>query len=300
MTIINHASDGLYPELIVLSRVVAYFGKVQNEELIRLCFPSAVSDASMLTRLRGALSRWTELGLFVESEGYIQLDGRFVKGRKDSLDDFTCRLSSFCRRLVLEEKNSLPLWGESAAVAGDFVRGISWLLSQNIYGFPTTWVGGAENIEHEQIVGGKTIIQNDTRWSGLRFWARYLGFASGDSVSFQIDPTLAIRDELPLIFGSQRELPSKDFLSALSAQLPVLDFGVYRQEIESNLSTSTWRKPSDGHLSISLSLALRRLDLNGVIKLAGKADTGNSIRLTGQNYRTWIGFESVIWGGGMA
>ena len=297
MTILNNTSDGLHPELIVLFRTVAYFGKVEKEELIRICLPGTGTDTSAFNRLRGALSRWTELGLFMETGDHVQLDSRFVKGRKNSLDDFTDKLPSFCRRLVLEEKNAFPLWGESAAVAADFIKGIAWLLAQDIYGFPTTWEDGAQNIGDEQISGGKKIIQNDTRWNNLRFWARYLGFVSGDGGAFQIDPTLAIRDELPSIFGRQRELPAKDFLSGLSAQLPVIDYGVYRQEIERNLSATTWRKPGEGHLSMSLSLALRRLDLNTTIKLMGKADTGSSFRLTGRNYRTWIGFESVIWNG---
>jgi hypothetical protein len=301
MTILNNTSDGLHPELIVLFRAVAHLGKVEAEELIRICFPGSVSEASAsaIARLRGALSRWTELGLFVETEGHIHLDSRYVKGKKESLEDFTNKLPSFCRGLVLEENNALPLWGESAAVAADFVRGIAWLLAQNIYGFPTTWTGGAESIENEQIVGDRKIVQNDTRWTNIRFWARYFGFASGDSGSFMIDPTSAIRDELPLIFGTQKELSAKDFLRALSIRLPVLDYGVYRKEVENSLSITTWRKPTEGHLSMSLSLALRRLDLNTTIKLAGKADTGSSFRLTGRNYRTWVGFESVIWDGGV-
>ena len=298
MTIINHPSDGLYPELIVLFRAVVYLDKVAPAELLRICFPNEVSDTLRNTRLRAALSSWIQLGLFVESDGHIQLNGKFIKSKNESLDDFTSKLPSFCRRLVMEEKNVLPLWGESAAVASDFARGIAWLLAQDIYGFPNAWDAEVENIEHEQIVGGRTIIQNAIRWSGLRFWARYLGFASGDSGSFQIDPTLAIKDELPLIFGKQNELRAKDFLSALSTQLPVLDYGIYRQEVESNLSVTSWRKPSEGHLSMSLSIALRRLDLGGVIKLVGKADAGDSFRLTGKSYRTWIGFESVIWNRG--
>lgn len=298
MTILNNTSDGLHPELIVLFRAVAYLEKVEAEELIRICFPGAVSDSSVLARLRGALSRWTELGLFVESEGFIQLDGSFVKGKKESLDDFTNRLPSFCRRLVLEEKNALPLWGDSAALAADFIRGISWLLAQDIYASPMPWDGGGESLLSKQVVGEKTIFQNGTRWTNIRFWARYFGFATGDGGSFQIDPTLAIRDELPFLFGEVRELPAKDFIDALNTRLPILDYGVYRQEVEGILSATTWRKPSEGHLSMSLSFALRRLDLDATIKLAGKADAGSSFRLTGKNYRTWIGFESVIWMGG--
>jgi hypothetical protein len=298
MTILNNTSDGLHPELIVLVRTVASLGKVNADELLQICFPDGISDTSATTRLRGALLRWTQLGLFAETDHCISLDDRFVKARKEGLDGFTGKIPAFCRRLILEEKNAFPFWGESSALAGDFVRGITWLLAQNLYSLPTTWTGGAENLENVQITGDKKIVQNDTRWTNLRFWARYLGFASGDSNSFQIDPTLAIRDELPLIFGTQRELPAKDFLTALSLQLPVMDNGVYRREVETYLNTATWRNPDEGHLSMSLSFALRRLDLSGEIKLKGKADAGSSIRLTGQNYRTWVGFESVVWTGG--
>jgi hypothetical protein len=244
------------------------------------------------------LLRWTQLGLFTEKDNFISLDDKFAKTRREDLDGFTSKLPAFCRRLILEEKNALPFWGESSAPAGDFVRGITWLLAQNLYVLPTTWTGGAEDLEKVQIIGDKKIVQNDTRWTNLRFWARYLGFASGDSNSFQIDPTVAIRDEIPLIFGTQQELSAEDFLAALRLQLPVLDYGIYRREVETYLNTAAWRHPDDGHLSMSLSFALRRLDLSGEIKLNGKTDAGCSIRLTGQNYRSWIGFESVVWTGG--
>ena len=41
-----------------------------------------------------------------------------------------------------------------------------------------------------------------------------------------------------------------------------------------------------------------KFGLDNVIRLEGKADTGSSYRLTGMNYRTWGGFESVRWVGG--
>ena len=51
---------------------------------------------------------------------------------------------------------------------------------------------------------------------------------------------------------------------------------------------------------MSLSLALRRLSLDNVIRLEGRADAGSSYSLTGRNYRTWLGFESVRWVGEQA
>jgi hypothetical protein len=305
MTIINYTSDGLYPELIALFRAVAYSKQIAVGELIDVCFPPIDKEGDeerkkkekeILGRLRGALSRWTELGLFVENEGKVQLNGPFVASRRETVDMLTDRLPFFCRQLILQEERCTPLWGEGG-LTSDFVRGIAWLLAQNIYQFPTTW-SDVEPIQNEQASGGNKLSQNDVRWNGLRFWARYLGFATGGSGAFQIDPTVAVRDELPSIFGSEKDLPAKDFLHALASRLPVLDFGSYRKELESNLNEAKWRKPPEGHLSMSLSFALKRLELDNIIKLGGKADTGSSFRLTGRNYRPWSGFEHVYLQGG--
>jgi hypothetical protein len=124
---------------------------------------------------------------------------------------------------------------------------------------------------------------------------RYFGLATGESSSFKIDPTLAIKHRLKSIFGNSKELPAKDFLVSLSEKLPVLDFGVYRNEVEKNLNDSVWRKLNPNELSQSLSFALKRLELNGNIQLRGKSDTGSSYRLIGRDHRQWTGFETVVW-----
>jgi len=318
MTIINHTSDGLYPEVIALFRAVAYTKQITPENLITVCFPP-IEKASedeiknkkkeMRGRLSGALSRWTELGLFTEADGKVQLQEQFSARRKESIDMLTERLPSFCRQLILQDDFCIPLWGESG-LTSDFARGVAWILAQDIYKFPSIWnveKGSGKPLDPLKYVEilqnhqcSATVIQNGNRWNDLRFWTRYLGFASGDSATFQIDPTVAVREALPSIFGAHKELPAKDFLLALASRLPVLDFGNYRKEVENALNETYWRKPSEGHLSMSLSFALRRLDLEKTIRLLGKADTGSSYRLTGRNYRTWLGFETVAWKGGKA
>jgi hypothetical protein len=293
MTIINYASDGLYPELIALFRVVAHLGTVDRKAIIDLCSPGTLGDA---TRLRSALARWTDLGLFLADAETIRISERFAKKRGESLEKLTARIPSACRSLMLEAPNCLPLWGDPTGIAADFVRGAAWLLAQDIYALPTSW-SDVEPIQSAQIAADKKIIENDVRWNGLRFWMRYLGFATGDSGAFQVDPTLAIREELPTIFGSRTDLPAQEFTTALASRLPVFDFGQYRQTVEEVLNPAAWQPPENGHLSMSLSLALRRLALENVIRLEGKADAGTSFRLTGRKSRIWLGFESVRWMG---
>jgi len=288
MTIVNYANDGLYPELIVLVRTVADIGPIDPEELVKLC------SVDTPTRIRGALSRWSQLGLFESQKNAIALSGRFAAKKRESPEMLADRLPGICRELIFAPKHCLPLWGaDDAGLTADFVRGIAWLLAQDIYQFPTTWSDGAEAVEQRQITGRKTIIQNDVRWNGLRFWARYLGFASGDSATFLIDPTSAIEAELATIFEKRAVMSASEFVGKLGERLPVLDFGVYRKEIEAALNQDSWKQPPPHHLSMSLSFALRRLELTKCISLEQQADAENALSLTGRSYRTWKRFTHV-------
>jgi hypothetical protein len=246
-----------------------------------------------VARLRAALARWHELGLFIEEGEAIRLNLESKRGT--SVDELTDRLPAACRRFVLQEQHCLPLWGDGedptekgVGRAADLARGLSWALAQDIYNLPE---GGKdiEALDQSQAATARFIFLNSTRWPGLRPWARYLGFGS----SFLFDPTEAVRDELPHIMGKGETMAAEVFIEALGARLPVLDGGVYRKEVEANLRPDRWRGPEPGHLSMSLSMALRRLELDGTIKLETLADAGAVLKLSGRNYRTWASFTQV-------
>ena len=285
MTILNAASDGLHAELIALARAAAHSGSIEKEELINLCMPGTVQ------RLRGALSRWTDLGLFVETDGSVDLAEQFARKRGETLDDWTDRLPGFCRTLVLGSSKCSPLWGEDEGVSADIVRAMAWLLAQDIFSFPTTWLE-VEALERAQFRHGK-IIQNDTRWTALRFWTRYLGFATGDSRSFLVDPTAAITAEIQHVSKDGTLVEAETFVHELAKRLPVLDFGAYRKEIEGRLTLASWHRPPVGHLSISFSFGLRRLELDNRIALESKADAPGGLSLTGKDHQNLRSFTHV-------
>lgn len=308
MTILNNENDGLYPELIVLFRAVAYSKSISIDDLINCCSPAS-EKVDSAKRLKGSLLRWERLGLFNRDQEYIRISPEIFPHKvKQSTDSLTESLPTVARHLLMKEENCLPLWDDTSesekgnGTSADFVRALSWVLTQDIYNFPKVWDGHGQvdNLASTQSLNEKKVFSSGFRFNAFRHWARYLGFATGESGAFLIDPTAAVRDTLPLIFGGEKELSSHEFLRSLSTHLPVFDTGIFREEVENSLNPSVWRRPSEGHLSMSLSLALRRLDLNSTIKLAGKADAGGSFRLTGRNYRTWIGFESVVWNRGRA
>lgn len=299
MTLLNNPSDGLHTELIVLFRTIAYFKSIAYEDLLNICLPKIMGgndDEAVKVRLRGALNNWIKLGLFERKGDNVELNIRFEKLKKSDIDLYTNELPQHALEYVCLTKNALPILEDppNQGLSGDFIRAASWLLAQDIYTLPGTWED-IESLSTKQSIKPIKIIQNDSRWGSLRFWMRYFGLATGDSSSFQIDPTIAINAKLKFIFNSNKELPAKDFLMILSEKLPILDFGEYRNEVEKNLKSTEWRKQNTNELSQSLSFALRRLELKGVIQLRGKSDTGSSYRLTASDHRQWSGFESVVW-----
>jgi hypothetical protein len=276
MTILNHASDGLYPEMIVLARAAALAGSMAPEELVGLC----ATDSPV--RLRAALSRWTSLGLFHNDGTKVDVAAAFARKRGESIDDWTSRLPHLCRTLALSPLNCLPLWGTSEGITADLGRGLAWLLCQDIFSLPRTW--DAVEVLTSTQVRGATLIQNDTRWNGLRFWARYFGFASGGSRSFFVDPTDAVKAVAATFLPEGDSLDAFTFVDELAQRLPVLDGGAYRGEVERQMDGSNWRKPLEGHLSMALSFAIRRLRLDGSLVLEARSDAQRGFTLTCKDY----------------
>lgn len=305
MTILNLAGDGLHSQLIVLARVAAKYGRIDRDELISVCAaPDEDGKARDTGRLRAALARWLELGLFIDEAGSIRINLPTKRGATP--DDLTDRLRAVCRQLALQEQHCLPLWAagaerteEGAGRTADFARSLSWTLAQDIYSLPAS-AEEMETLERMQVVTPRFIFMNTNRWPGLRVWARYLGFASGDDSNFLFDPTEAVRDELAHILGPGETMAAEVFIAELSARVPVLDGGTYRKEVEAHLRPDKWRPPAEGHLSMSLSMALRRLDLSGAIVLDTKADAGAALKLTGRGFRTWASFTHVRMAGDQA
>jgi hypothetical protein len=126
-------------------------------------------------------------------------------------------------------------------------------------------------------------ISNNQRFQNLCYWARYLGFAEivGDPSTkleeegaakrhIVPDPFRAVSDELSTVFAGDVELPIGLFVERLALRLPVLESGAFRGDIETRLKPAYRRDTA--HFSSATSLALRRLELAGVLEIVRKAD----------------------------
>lgn len=285
MSVLNQASDGLYTVLIVLVRAIVEFGTRSREELLLSC-GSAVDavDSSQLTR---TLNRWTELGLFREDAGSVAIVEPYRSGLGKSADEAEARLPKIVRTIAMLPENNERFWEQEKSRSADLSRAVAWMLAQDVY----TLDGNVKKLailEEAQISDSakQTIGKNDTRWNGLKAWMLYLGFAR-DGMQWVVDPTRALREALPDIFGSRRELTGPEFVERAASVLPVLDGGAYRAQVEASLKERAWPQPRAGFLSSSLSRAIQRLSREGAITLANRSDTEGVVTLAGTNMRTW-------------
>lgn len=285
MSILNQASDGLFNVLIVLVRALVRFGPKSREDLILACGGAADAfDTSQLTR---TLNRWTELGLFGEEDGSVIIAEPYRSALGKNTDEAEARLPKVARTVALHPANNARFWESEGAKSADLSRGVAWMLAQDVYTLDVNSDRLAE-LEGRQLVdsGEQKIAQNNTRWNGLKTWMLYLGFAR-DGMQWVVDPTQALREALPEIFGSNRELSAPTFLERAARVLPVLDGGAYRAQVEAALKESAWPRLRTGLVSSSLSRAIQRLDREGLITLSSRSDTEGVVSLTGSNARIW-------------
>ena len=292
MSLLNRPSDGLYSILIAIFKVLLMKGKLPRQELLDLIAPPTLfadqDEDKKQDMVKKTLNRWVQLGLFQKSANdEISLVGD--KKSKPTIDS----LPSLSRSLALKPENNSDFLEEEPQGAGDFTRAIAWLLAQNAWKLDSRNWEVIESQITQQCPPGLTILQNDTRWNGLKAWSCFMGFAwTAKLPNGEIlvpDPTEAVRDALPQIFGGAKTLEARFMVDALAQVIPVLDGGTYRQNVETELmrtqGPNAWRPPPNGQLSTSLSRALLRLQEEKCLKgeLKADAEAGIRITLTGRN-----------------
>lgn len=291
MTVLNQANDGQFNVLIALVRAAVRFGPRERTELLALC--GAGVPGVDPSRLNGTYLRWTELGLFEVQDDRVVLSEPYRSRLGKDAARAETRLPAVAREIVLAAENNQRFWESDGNKSADLTRGLSWMLAQDIYPLDTSSHGRIEELETRQIPDlSRRMMQNDTRWTGLKAWMIYLGFGRGEA-AFVVDPTVAVRDSLPAIFPDAKPLPAREFLSRAATILPVLDQGAYRLMVEETLKTSAWSPLDDNRLSTSLSRAIERLVYTDELAMEQRADAEDGLQLTGVNGRVWRSFTHI-------
>ena len=165
----------------------------------------------------------------------------------------------------------------------NFQRALAWFLAQSPTR-PIDWgANPRQRVELDCGEGsGAFELTNNTVFQNFVYWARFLGFArlgdGGDGKRVTPDPTPAVRRYLPEILSGENAAMPVPTLRTLATQLPVLDFGSVRTEVEAMMSVE--RRPSESELSATMTLALMRLEQTGEINLASRPDAQSRTQLS--------------------
>jgi hypothetical protein len=280
MSLLNLTVDGLPNVLVVLYSTVALArSPLTTEEVLNAVAPAGVVTDQRMARV--TLNRWTELGLFrLDDAGERVVIAQAPETDMKNDPDIVRATRIAARQCALSEANNLELWARESARAADFTRSLAWLLAQDVYRFRFS---DAQALELTQIANDDLrLMQNDTRKNGLQFWGHFLGFVrqpgGGD-----VDPTLAVRETLPACIAAGEEMPAAEFIERLAQRLPVLDGGIFRIAVESQLEKHALPLLQTGQLSTSLSRAMFSLMIDQTLQFENKADVGRSIVFTGRD-----------------
>lgn len=304
MGILNRPSDGLPSVLFALVRTLRALGPMPEAELLAICAPAALQDHATTfedgKQARQTLRRWRQLGLFEEIDGKITL---IYEARAVDVTGLAgvFRLGGLLRKLVLNAENNAQLNAPEGELAADLTLALSWALAQDVLTMPGGAYSELNELDIRQLPNPPSAFQNDTRWTGFKEWVPLLGFgwteSKGRGSLLVVDPSAAVRDVLPAIFKSRKELPIDEFTEAIALEIPVLDGGVYRRAVEGRLEPGTWRPTQPHEISVSLSVALQRLDVLDVFRLVARADAPKRT-LLGRGFREIGQVSHVVLEGG--
>lgn len=293
MGLLNQASDGIPSALLALLRAVRRLGPLPRQELLAVCCPPSFVDPQKAGQ---TLGRWTQLGLFIRTGELIELHADVQGLPADGYHEVRA-LAPLLRRIVLDPNNNRDLNVPEPELAADFTLGLTWLLAQDLFA-----IRGGPYVHVEPLVAAQfgttepRAFRNSDRWTGFRAWAPLLGFGWADAQgAYVVDPTPAVRDALPRVFGTLAELSTEEFLLRLAALLPVVDSGEYREQVESRLARRAWRATEGHEISVSLSTALKRLDAAHILRLQARGDAPKR-QLLGRGHRPLEQVSHLVWG----
>ena len=280
MSLLNLTSDGLPNILVVLYATIANARTPMTaKELIDTVAPESVVKDPRLAKT--TLNRWTELGLFrVDTNTEVLSLHRPPPIDMKSEADIVRAVRMEARYVALSEANNGDLWAREEARAADLTRSLAWLLALDVYrqGGDNLFALANDHIRET----GLTLMQNESRLSGLRSWGHFLGFIRHPRAN-EIDPTVAILEVLPDCIGPGDEMPARDLIERLAQALPVIDGGRYRQAVLDRLRDNALPPLQVSQLSTSLSRALHCLMVNQTLHFKSLSDVGSSITLTGRD-----------------
>lgn len=282
MSIINNALPGSSIRLLCLiDRVLRRrSGPISRESLVALCHPEGLAGSDGASkRLPDNLRFWLEEQLWKESD-----EGISTRFPHDSDKQLPIRVLD----IAVEQTRKNGLLGSRTE---PFCRAISALLAQPNFSLMAQMDVSKEEEMTSQHASAfinnylprEMRVNQTNAQAKLIEYGQFLGFTEQSPISantYVMDPTRAIRPRLKALFSEQKSLPVRVFLANLAEQLPMLDGGSFRLEIEKIMADLGWLAGVvENQISASMSHALERLRLDMTLQFDSRSDDPDSMEM---------------------
>ena len=122
---------------------------------------------------------------------------------------------------------------------------------------------------------------NDSELPVALEYAHFLGFLeTSDTDGYVVDPSAVVLRALRRLLQPGDSMALDECVSEFAKKVPVLDGGSFRSQVESVMKESGFVPNPSGKLSRSLSHALYRLRLGGMIKIDEMSDDRRAVTLS--------------------
>jgi hypothetical protein len=277
MSIINNAYAGSQiPLTCMIYRVLSRNdGQLTVDEITALCAPANLTvNENQRKKFRAELNFWMKKEhqlWYQNSESKLCLVDSKVESTPSSIATIINSILYASPIKDLFDK-------KTEHVMRDLVIFLGCILSHDRY-LPYS----SKLIESSQLDALFTHLSygpNDNEKQTLLEYGVFLGFLEQSSRGYVVDPTRVVTSILPQIFSGGKELVAKEFVNELARSLPLLDGGVYRLEVETEMRRNGWEHSSrPNQLSKVVSYVLERLRTNNVIEINRRADDRDAVFL---------------------
>jgi hypothetical protein len=165
-----------------------------------------------------------------------------------------------------------------------FARACAWLLVQAPFDCPQGHDGLRLALQRDGFDLDQIDLRNTVRIDMLLYWARYLGLIErireSNGAGLVPDPTEYLRRHLDRLLPDERPVASPAFRERLGQLCPVLDGGSVRAAVLEYMHRAGAPRWPDGQLSDALSLALRKLQSEGLLHWTYRDDARTFLDLS--------------------
>lgn len=283
MSFINNAHPGSQINLLclVFRTLFENPGKYGVEELKNYCAPERIfSSNDHKKRFADNLSFWMDgpikmWGLDENNLLTLRTDDKLVGSKPTDV-------AHHLRKALMKVKFTDILAERDEYGASKAIRTFAYILTQDKFSIFRTALNKS-SLDSSFANNFAQYSLNDSEKSYFIEFCNFLGISEKVGAEDYVDPTRMISSFLSDLFEENTDLAASNFIQKLSSLVPIIDFGehntVVRNAIGSNLS-----RPND--LSINLSHALYRLNLDQVIKFSRISDDANPVVLNLPDGRT--------------